>query len=234
MRSVLSNIKAFVASAFQPTDLSLGEFGNEDMPQTREGRTEVERINSFVHVNRNIYLSLFDTARSSLLAHHELNHKFLIIPFSSGLNIPFSEMSANLDNGPVSLAEIYNFDCVLQALERQNPDTKLVICTGVIPAIRTRAVLLLGCHLILSGRSSLKGTCRAFRPLLTIPDCPLSEDSRTEQNDESSGIWADELTAASCWGAISAAVAVGLTDAGPAAFADGEGELFAEYLHYSK
>jgi hypothetical protein len=222
---------AAITSAKSTEDKSLGSV-SEECKQVVDQTTEIERSNSFLRVDRNLYLSLFDAAQSSVLALHELNHNFLIVPFNSECTTEFYQKADLIERGHVSLAEIYNFDCKMQAVARQNPSLKLVVCAGLIPAVRNRTVLQLGCHMILSRKFSLSATYRAFSPLRNLQDCPIFETSSSESDEDKNAVWNGELTAASCWGALSIAIGYGWLDFARA-FAEDCGELcVAEYLHY--
>ena len=176
-----------------------------------------------MHLHRRLYLSLFDPVHSSVVALHELNKKFLIVPLQAEF----------INQGAVSLAEIYNFDCMIRAVARQNPDTKIVLCAGTVASSRAKAVLLLGCHMILTLGVSLSGTFRAFAPLRGLPDCPIPREDTLPE--DGGCVWGGELTAASCWEALATAKAHGWIDLERVftAGAEGSQELCVEeYLHY--
>ena len=199
---------------------------------------DINRNNSFIHVHRQLYLSLFDPARSSIVALHELNNNFLIVPYNLSCKTNFGQQADIVDQGPVSLAEIYNFDCVMRAVARQNPDSKLVVCAGLLPAVRARTALLLGCHMLLSRGISLKRTVRAFSPLHDLPDCPILANGIPDPHFKDDSVWEEELTAASCWGSLAAALRNRWIDFGrtlTAACDEDDGALCVEeYLHYAE
>ena len=103
---------------------------------------------SFIHLHRRLYLSLFDPTRTSVVAPHELHRNFVIVPYPSSSKwkkYP-RQIKEKKEKGEISLAEIFNFDCMMRAVARQNPEAKLVVCAGEGPSTRARTVLLLGCH----------------------------------------------------------------------------------------
>ena len=193
---------------------------------------------SFMRLRRRLYFSIFDLERTSIVALHELNSNFLIIPFAIGSKSMLPNGSEVIvSKGPISLAEIYNFDCMMRAAVRQNQNTKLVLCAGTSPAVRARALLLLGCHMILSLGASLKRTCQAFAPLHGLPEFPISEHMPVESDSHGITAWSEELTPASCWGTLDAAMAQGWIDLGRPFDAGVEGNsqlCMEEYLHYSE
>ena len=94
----------------------------------------MDQNKSLIHLHNRLYISLFDAPRSSQIALHELSSNFLIIPFDK--NHRERLMSSDLlDNDGLSLAEIYDFDLMMQAVTRQNPGSKLVVCAGAFPTI---------------------------------------------------------------------------------------------------
>jgi hypothetical protein len=120
---------------------------------------------------------------------------------------------------------------MLRAVARQNPDAKLVVCAGKHHADRTRTVLLLGCHMVLSLGVALDLTCRTFAQLRSLPECPIPEEA---PNDKDDNVWCGELPAVSCWEALATAKAHRWIDL-DCPFAVGEEVLcFEEYLHYSE
>ena len=190
---------------------------------------------SFIHLHRRLYLSLFDKEHSVPVALHELNTNFLIIPFDFGCE-PFCHSGVQ-EKSPISLAEIYNFDCMMRAIARQNPSGKLVLCIASAPAVRAKAALLIGCHMILSLDVSLKRTVRTFAPLNRLSDFMITSEKVDEVEGDMNGEWKGQLTAAACWGALNAAKAQGWIDlAKPfTAGTQGGSELCVEeYLHYLK
>ena len=197
-----------------------------------ESQLEIERSNSFLRVDRNLYLSMLNAEQTSVLALHELNRNFLIVPINLECSTGLHQTADIIERGHVSLAEIYNFDCKMQAIVRQNPNTKLVVCTGLVPAMRTRTVLLLGCHLILSRKVSLSRAFNAFSPLHSLPDYPIFEAPSMDPNEDTCAVWAGELTAASCWGALFTAVSCRWLDLEPTLTEDWGELCIAEYLHY--
>jgi hypothetical protein len=229
MQRILNNVSTL--AGFVASVLSVQESQKNDcsMSQTtcrpiREIQTNSKEISqSFVHVYKQIYLSLLDHSCSTVLALHELNSKFLIV------HINIEGASARM-----SLADIHFFDCKMQAMSRQNPQAKLVICAGASPAVRIRSILLLGCHLILSRGVPLEKIRVAFSPLRGLPECPILDSDKQEQDDDIEVIWSMELTASSCWGALAAANSNGWLNF-RRAFAEDAGELsFAECLHYAE
>lgn len=200
--------------------------------------TDFVQSKSFLHLHRRLYFSLFDLNHSSVVALHELNKNFIIVPFYFGSKSMLSKSSPEAieSSGPISLAEIYKFDCLMGAVARQNPNVKLVVCAGALPAARTRAVLLLGCHMILSLGVSLKRTVRAFTPcaVCRIPRFPKTSQPRTTVQKVAASA---ELTAVSCWGALGAAMAQGWIDLAKPFTAGAEGNdqlCMEEYLHFSE
>jgi hypothetical protein len=173
---------------------------------------------------------MFDPIRTSTVALHELNRNFVLVPYNLGSNTALRQAEI-IEKGQVSLAEIYNFDCMMRAVDRQNPDAKLIICAGLEPAIRARTVLLLGCHMILSLGVTLDTTRGTFAPLRSLPGCPIPEDP---PNENDGNLWSGELTAASCWEALTVAKGNRWIDF-DRPFVVGEEVLCVEeYLHYSE
>jgi hypothetical protein len=234
MVDLLSSI--FSASTVKPISIEI--LSHNDKTTTESAERNDSQSKSFVHLHRRLYLSLFDPVRSSVVAHHELNTNFLIIPFNFGSkSILPNGLEAIESKGPISLAEIYNFDCMMRAVARQNPNAKLVLCAGTPPAVRARVVLLLGCHMILSHGVSIKRVFRAFAPLRGLPDFPIVEDISSDSNREESCEWSRDLTAASCWGALDTAMAHRWLNLGKpfTAGAEADTELCVEeYLHYAE
>jgi hypothetical protein len=228
----LSLLSSRVATAFSSLPAAAQDMTESLPPSTKsseqiahEARSGAQSFqsNSFMHLHRRLYLSLFDPVRSSVVALHELNKKFLIVPLQAEF----------IKQGAVSLAEIYNFDCMIRAVARQNPDTKIVICAGTNASSRAKAVLLLGCHMILSLGISLAGTFRAFAPLRGLPDSPIPREDTPPDDDGC--VWGGELTVTSCWEALANAKSRGWIDLERAftAGAIGSQELCVEeYLHY--
>jgi hypothetical protein len=183
-----------------------------------------------MHLHRQIYLSLFDPIRTSAVAFHELNRNFVLVPFNLGCKKSFFQFEIKA-KAQVSLAEIFNFDCMMRAVARQNPDSKLVICAGSHRFELARTILLLGCHMILSLGVTLDATRRTFDPLSSFQGCTIPEDPC---DDNDGNLWSGELTAASCWEALVAAKAHRWIDFDQP-FVVGEGVLCVEeYLHYSE
>jgi hypothetical protein len=184
---------------------------------------------SFIHLHKRIYFSLFDPSQSAVMALHELNNGFVIVPFNRGFESGSRRHFEILERGPISLAEIYSFDCMMRAVARQNPDSKLVVCTGALTAVRARTALLVGSHMLLSLGVSLKNTMQAFAPLHDLLRCPIKSD------DECA--WLQELTAENCWGALSTALGHRWIEFGrPFGGGDDDGVSLSveEYLHYSE
>ena len=185
---------------------------------------------SFIHLHRRLYVSLFDPIRTSAVAMHELSRNFVLVPYNLGCRTSVRQAEV-IEKGQVSLAEIYNFDCMMRAIARQNPGAKIIICAGLHPIVRARTTLLLGCHMILSLGVSLDTARRTFDPLSSLQGFPIPE----EPCDDSDGnLWSGELTAASCWEALAVAKAHRWIDFDQP-FVVGEGVLcIEEYLHYSE
>ena len=182
---------------------------------------------SFIHLHRRLYLSLFDPNRTFVVALHELNRNFVLVPY----NLGSKKLLWQVGKDQVSLAEIYNFDCMMRAVARQNPDAKLIICGGLRPVILARTILLLGCHMILSLGMAIDTVRSTFAPLRSLPGCPIPEDHPV---DSDGNTWCEELTAASCWEALSSAKSHRWIDF-DCPFVVGEGVLcIEEYLHYSE
>ncbi len=127
---------------------------------------------SFIHLHRRLYLSLFDPIRTSVVAPHELNRNFVIVPYPSKREKISRQLKEKNEKGEISLAEIFNFDCMMRAVARQKPEAKLVVCAGEGPTTRARTVLLLGCHMVLSLGVALDLTCRTFALLPNLPGSP--------------------------------------------------------------
>jgi hypothetical protein len=186
---------------------------------------------SFIHLHRLLYLSLFDPIRTSVVAPHELNRNFIIVPFNiERKNSPWP-LKEKIEKGQVSLAEIFNFDCMMRSAARQNPDAKLIICAGKEPATRARTVLLLGCHIVLSLGVALDFSCSTFALLHSLPGCPMPEDPPETGDDN---VWCGEMTASSCWEALAAAKANRWIDFDRPFVVGKEVLCVEEYLHYSK
>jgi hypothetical protein len=194
---------------------------------------------SFVRLHKRLFLSLFDPEKTSVMALHELNNNFLILPFvpdpMAWSNMPETghEVSSHCQ---VSLAEIYSFDSMIRAHERQNPGTKLVFSVSSCPLHRARAVLLLGCHMIMTREISLKRTLRLFAPVSDLLESPIPDSPRAFAVGAFVG-GGGELTAAGCWGAVAAAKGHGWIDLGRVFVTGTEagGALYVdEYLHYSE
>ena len=191
----------------------------------------MDQNKSLIHLHNRLYISLFDAPRSSQIALHELSSNFLIIPFDK--NYRERLMSSDLlDNDGLSLAEIYDFDLMMQAVTRQNPGSKLVVCAGAFPTIRARTAILLGSHMILSLGLSYDFVSLAFSPLRELLKYPILDDNALMDD----GVWNEELTASNCWGALSSAVATGMVDFGhPFASGNSQASLCVEeLLHYSE
>ena len=185
---------------------------------------------SFIHLHRRLYLSLFDPTCTSAVALHQLNRNFVLVPYNLGSKTSLQHAKI-IERGQVSLAEIYNFDCMMRAVARQNPESKIITCAGVHPEVRARTILLLGCHMILSLGVTLDTTHGTFAPLRSLPGCPIPEDHPV---DSDGNLWSEELTATSCWEALASAKANRWIDL-DCPFVVGEGVLCVEeYLHYSK
>jgi hypothetical protein len=186
---------------------------------------------SFIHLHRRLYLSMFDPMRSSIVALHELNRKFVIVPYNLGSNPSLRQQAEIMEKGQVSLAEIYTFDCMMRAVARQNPNSKLVICAGAHSIVRARTVLLLGCHMILSLGVTLDNTQRTFAPLRNLPGCPIPEET---PGDDEGNMWSGELTAANCWEAVATAKSHRWIDFDRPFAVGAEVLCVEEYLHYAE
>ena len=185
---------------------------------------------SFIRLHRRLYLSLFDPTSTSAVALHELNRNYVLVPYNLESTTSLRQAEI-IEQGQVSLAEIYNFDCMMRAVARQNSDAKLIVCGGLRPAILARTILLLGCHMILSLGVTLDTTRQTFAPLRSLPGRPIPEEHSV---DSDGNMWSEELTAASCWEALASAKANRWIDF-DCPFIVGEGVLCVEeYLHYSQ
>ena len=83
----------------------------------------------------------------------------------------------------------------------------------------------------------MKRTLRAFAPLRGLPDFPISEDKTSDSSCDDNCEWSGDLTAASCWSALGAAMEQGWINLGKpfTAGAESDDELCVEeYLHYSE
>jgi hypothetical protein len=199
-------------------------------PEQEDASERLPRTVSFIRLHRRLYLSLFDPIRTSAVALHELNRKFVLVPYNLSCKTAVQQAEM-IEKGQVSLAEIYNFDCLMRAVARQNPDSKLIICAGLQPAVRARTVLLLGCHMLMSLGENLETTRRTFVPLSSLPGSPIPEDHPV---DNDGNMWSGELTASSCWEALAAAKTNRWIDF-DRPFVVGEEILcLEEYLHYSE
>jgi hypothetical protein len=195
----------------------------------------INQNKSFFQVHDRLYISLFDASRTSQVAVHELTSNFLIIPYDKIAK----ERLVNpilADSDELSIADIHDFDSMMSARARQNAGSKLVVCAGTLPVFRARTVVLLGSHMIISHGLSLETVARAFDPLRDLLQCTVLEDSmRTAIED---AVWAEELTASNCWGALSSAMAAGMIDFGhpfaPSSDGDSDGVCIEELLHYSE
>jgi hypothetical protein len=240
MLALVKSIMNSAVSAFRHynSDESVAEM---DQNQLEIKSVQIEESNpislkypqslSFIHLHRRLYLSLFDPIRTSVVAPHELNRNFVIVPYNLEQEKSPKQLKEKIEKGEVSLAEIFNFDCMMRAIARQNPESKLVICAGEHPAARVRTVLLLGCHMVLSLGVALDMICRTFSPLRSLPGCPIPEEAPDDNEDN---VWCGELTATNCWEALAFAKAHRWIDF-DRPFAVGEEELCVEeYLHYSE
>lgn len=202
----------------------LARFEHEKFP------AEHMQNNSFLHLHKRLYFSLFDPVQASIVAAHELHSNFVIVPYNQGFGSDFRQQLELIERGPISLAEIYSFDCMMRAVARQNPDSKLIICTGSLSAIRARTALLVGCYMLLSIGLDLEKILQLFAPLHDLPKCPIND------NNEDCA-WSKELTASSCWGALATARKHRWIEFGRP-FGGGDNDCKSlsveEYLHYSE
>jgi hypothetical protein len=238
MLARMNSIMKFAVSAFTSsntgeiqikTDGSRNENESANIQESNSIAMKSFQSLSFIHLHRRLYLSLFDPIRTSVVAPHELNRNFVIIPYNSEMENSPRQVKEKIENSEVSLAEIFNFDCMMRAVARQNPQSKLVICAGENPAARMRTVLLLGCHMVLSLGVTPDLTCSTFAHLHCLAGCPIPAPDDKEDN-----VWCGEMTASSCWDALAFAKVHRWIDF-DCPFVVGEEVLCVEeYLHYSE
>ena len=128
-------------------------------------------VRSFFRVYDNLYMAFFHGDQAKVLARHELKSNFLVVPILMEDQYRLCEggsSSSNMEHNafsPSSLTEIFKFDEMACALERNNTKTRLVFCTGGSHASQARLAFLVGCHMMMSHGTTLDDTIQYFRNL---------------------------------------------------------------------
>jgi hypothetical protein len=117
-----------------------------------------------IHIYGRLHLTFYDADNAAKVALMDgETSNFLIIPRSS--NDDQGERFGEPGFNPSSLTEIFKFDEMINQIERKYPSQKLLICAGRSQFLQARTSFLVGCHLILSYRTELEETYRAFERL---------------------------------------------------------------------
>jgi hypothetical protein len=172
----------------------------------------------FIQVVNGIYLALYDAQDAERMAQHKLFGKRTIIPLL-GRNLSSTDPGFT----PNCLAEIFRFDEMMRAVQRQNPTHSIVLCTGADIKVQTKAVFLAGCHMIMTQGFSYAHTLTAL--------ANTTNSLASEITD------AEGLTVPCCWMAVSRAKALGWIDFGDVfdTGCDNPSRIFIEeYIHYAK
>jgi hypothetical protein len=167
----------------------------------------------FVHVFNGMSLAFSEVVWAEAMAHHMLLGKHITIPLHC------SSQTTSFE--PSSLTEIFRFDEHVRAAQRHNPGFKIIVCTQRSLAVQSKAIFLMGCHLIMSQEFSAK---EAIDNLGGLPESRLP----TEDN---------ELSLSCCWTALYRAKALNWIDFGDIfdiGVEDTSRIFIEEYIHYAE
>ena len=145
---------------------------------------------SFVHLHSRLYLSCLEPDMASQIMQQALNTTVFVVPLTEILQSIYSKPDSLLKTFvPNTLIEIFKFDEMACLLQRKDFGMKLVFCVGQNQILLSRAVFLIGCHLIMSLGVSYESTIRTFH---NFYECPFFRFQ-----DENS------VSIQSCWKALS-------------------------------
>jgi hypothetical protein len=121
------------------------------------------------------------------MAQHSLKAKYIVVPMTAMCRYT---QEGNLARSftPSSLIELYKFDVMANQIERQNADQKLVLAAGRNIQVQSRAIFLIGCHMIMSHGLNAESTYSIFKHvkelftrnesgLVNLLDCWCAVDS---------------------------------------------------------
>jgi hypothetical protein len=179
---------------------------------------------SFVNVYKGFYLALYDKKQATQMAQHELQSKFIMVPFTVTSKIVDSEGIETFS--PSSLADIYKFDKLANEVTRKNADHKLVFCGSANHRVQIKAAFLLGCHLIMTHH-------------LTYIECVEKFSDLQELFNMYAPSHLNHVSIANCWQALQCAKQLGWIDFREFVADEIEDDSTSmihmeEYLHYAR